>query len=183
MIPGGRSPATAIVTATRMLSDGRTHELLRNGFPAALRFRLELWRVGGFFDNLESSTSWNVLVRFDSYTKSYQIVRQRARDTEVPAAFPDRETAEAALEHAVPIALAPQRSGEAYYYNVVLDVETLSFSDLDELQRWLHGDLEPAARGRLNPVSALRRGIGSLVSRLLGGERRHYESRSVTFRG
>ena len=182
MIPGKSAPTGASVSAKRMLSDGRTHELLLNGFPAALRFRLELWRVGGLFDNLESSTPWNVLVRFDPYSKSYQIVRQRARDTEVPAAFATREAAEAALERAVTVSLAPLRGGENYYYNVVLDVETLSFSDLDELQRWLRGDLEPAAKGRLNPVSALRRGIGSLVSRMLGGERRHYEARSVAFR-
>jgi len=182
VIPAGNVPAGANVSAKRMLSDGRTHELLLNGFPMAMRFRLELWRVGGLFDNLESSTPWTVLVRFDPYAKSYQIVRQRARDTEVPAAFPERAAAEAALERAVPVALAPLRSGETYYYNVVLDVETLSFTDLDELERWLRGDLQPAARGRLNPVSALRRGIGSLVSRMLGGERRHYEARSASFR-
>lgn len=166
-----------------MLSDGRTHELLLNGFPVAMRFRLELWRVGGLFDNLESTTPWNVLVRFDPYTKSYQIVRRGERDTEVQAAFPGRDAAEAALERPVPVSLRPLRRGETYYYNVVLDVETLSFTDLDELERWLRGDLEPAAKGRLNPVSALRRGIGSLVSRMLGGERRHYEARSVAFRG
>ena len=166
-----------------MLSDGRTHELLLNGFSAALRFRLELWRSGNFFDKLDSAVTWTVLVRFDPYTKSYQIVRQRARDTEVSAAFPTRASAEAALERATLVSLPPRRGGETHYYNVVLDVETLQFSDLDELQRWLRGDLEPAARGRLNPVSALGRGIGSLVSRMLGGERRHYEARSVAFRG
>lgn len=177
------SPPVASVSARRMLSDGKTRELLLNGFHAAMRFRLELWRVGGFFDNLESASPWDVLVRYDAYTKTYQIVRRGARDTEVPAGFATLDAAEAALERPVPLQLAPLKRGEAYYYNVVVDVETLSFSDLDELQRWLRGDLQPAVRGRRDPVSTLRRGLGTLLSRMLGGERRHYEARSATFRG
>jgi hypothetical protein len=156
--------------------------LLLNGFSAALRFRLELWRAGNFFDKLDSAVTWTVLVRFDPYARSYQIVRQRARDTEVSVAYQDRAAVEAALDSIMLVSLPPRRRGETHYYNVVLDVATLEFSDLDELQRWLRGDLEPVARGRGNPVSALGRGIGSLLSRILGGERRHYEARSVTFR-
>ena len=166
-----------------MLSDGKTRELLLNGFPAALHFRLELWRVGGFFDNLESAAPWDVLVRYDAYSKTYQLVRRGSRDTEVPAGFASVEAAEAALATAVPVQLTPLKRGDSYYYNVVVDIETLSFSDLDELQRWLRGDLQPAVRGKRDPVSALRRGIEALLSRMLGGERRHYEARSVTFRG
>ena len=157
--------------------------MVNGGFPAALHFRLEVWRVGGFFDNLENATGWDVLVRYDAYSKQYQIVRRGARDTEVPAGFPDRASVEAALEKPWPVQLQPLPAGETYYYNHVLDVETLSFSDLDELQRWLRGDLQPAVRGKRDPVSAITKGIGTLFSRLLGGERRHYEARSVTFRG
>jgi hypothetical protein len=61
-------------------------------------------------------------------------------------------------------------------------VESLSVSDLDELQRWLRGELQPAVRGRRSPFSALREGFGTLLSRVLGGETRHFESRSGTFR-
>jgi hypothetical protein len=165
-----------------MLSDGKTRELLVNGFPAALRFRLELWREGRFFDNLEAATSWDVLVRYDAYSRTYQIVQRGERETEVPAGFTSVEAVEAALEQPVPKQLSPARSGEPYYYNVSADIESLSVSDLDELQRWLRGDLQPAVRGRRDPVSALRRGFGTLLSRMLGGERRHYEARSVTFR-
>lgn len=108
-----------------MLSDGRTHELLLNGFSAALHFRLELWRTGGLFDNLENSSAWDVLVRYDAYAKVYQIARRGVRETEVSAGFPTREAAEAALERAVAVNLAPLRRGENYYFNVVVDVETL----------------------------------------------------------
>ncbi len=172
----------ASVTAARMLSDSRTRELLDNGFPTALRFRLELWRVGGLFDNLESTSSWLVLVRYDPYTKAYQVVRQGTRDTEVPGEFATLAAAEEALGRPAPVRLPPRQAGDYYYYNVVLDVETLSVSDLDELQRWLRGDLQPAVRGKRDPVSALRRGIGTLLSRMLGGEKRHFEARSARFK-
>ncbi|HEX7939648.1 MAG TPA: hypothetical protein VF483_11735 [Gemmatimonadaceae bacterium] len=175
--------AGAAVTAKRLLSDGKTRELLLSGFTAVMHFRLELWRVGGLFDNLDTAAAWDVLVRYDAYSKTYQIARRSPRATEVSANIATADSAESALELPVPVPLAPLKSGAAYYYFVTVDVETLSVSDLDELQRWLRGDLQPAVRGKTDPVSALRRGIGTLLSRMLGGERRHYEARSVTFRG
>jgi hypothetical protein len=165
-----------------LLSDARTRELLRNGFPAALRFRLELWRVGGVFHELESATNWDVLVRYDPYTQHYQIVRRGNRETEVPDGFATLASVEERLALPNPVALTPRRPGTRYYYNVVLEIETLSVSDLDELQRWLRGELQPAVRGKRAPLSALSRGFGALLSRVLGGEKRHYEARSVTFR-
>jgi hypothetical protein len=68
------------------------------------------------------------------------------------------------------------------YYNVILTLEMVSVGDLDELQRWVNGDLRPAVRGQRNPGTALSRGARTLLSRLLGGERRTLESRSRTFR-
>ena len=174
-------PAGASVRAARMLQDATTRELLVSGFPAALRFRLELWRVGGMFDDLESSTGWQVLVRYDPYTKLYSVYRRDARVTEDIGSMSTLERAEAELERAFSVGLRPTRSGARYYYNVVVDVETLSVSDLDELNRWLKGELQPAVRGKRAPLSALRRGFGTLLSRVLGGDSRHYEARSGTF--
>jgi hypothetical protein len=176
-------PAGATVRAYRMLDDRQMRELLLNGFPAALRFRLELWRVGGLFDDIEGSTQWEMLVRYDPYSKQYLVVRrQGSGGLEDFGGFPTLQAAEAVMERAFPVALRPQRSGSRYYYNVVLDVETLSVSDLDELNRWLNGELKPAVRGKRAPLSALRRGLGTLLSRVLGGEKRHYEARSGAFR-
>lgn len=162
-------------------------ELLSNGFPAALRYRLELWRVGGLFDDLESTTVWEVLVRFDPYSQQYSVVRLHG-SKEAPTRRESVEglqslaAAEKVIDEPFPVALRPSKSDTRYYYNVVLDVETLSVSDLDELQRWLNGELQPAVRGKRAPLSALRRGFGTLLSRVLGGEKRHYEARSATFR-
>jgi hypothetical protein len=75
----------------------------------------------------------------------------------------------------------PKR-GQRTYYNLLLDVETLSLTDLDEVQRWLKGELQPAVHGQKNPGTAVTRGLRTIVVRLLGGEKRHYESRSGTFK-
>ena len=58
----------------------------------------------------------------------------------------------------------------------------LSVNDLDEVERWLRGELRPAVRGERNPGTAITRGLRSLVVGILGGENRHYEARSRTFR-
>lgn len=175
-------PAGASVVAARMLGDEKIRELLRNGFSAAMTFRLELWREGGMFDELEQSSSWNVLVRYDPYSQQYLAVRRHGPALQDFGGFPTLEAAEVELAKPFPVFLRPNRPGARYYYNVVLDVESLSVSDLDELQRWLRGELEPAVRGKRAPLSALRRGFATLLSRLLGGETRHYESRSGAFR-
>lgn len=162
-------------------------ELLANGFPAALRYRLELWRAEGMFDDLESTTDWEVLVRYDPYSQQYSVVRlhgskEQPTRRESVDGLPSLTAAEKVIDEPFPVNLRPGRPGTRYYYNVVLDVETLSVSDLDELQRWLNGELQPAVRGKRAPLSALRRGFGTLLSRVLGGEKRHYEARSTTFR-
>lgn len=179
---GTNSPPTgASVRAARMLRETNTRELLVSGFPTALRFRLELWRVGGLFDDIESATTWEALVRYDPYTRTYSVYRRGSRIAEDIGELATLDAAEAELEKPFPVPLRPGRPGARYYYNVSVDVETLSLSDLDELNRWLKGEFQPAVRGKRAPLSALRRGFGTLLSRVLGGNSRHYEARSGTF--
>jgi hypothetical protein len=178
-------PIGASVRASGMLRDPELLELLRNGFPAAMRFRLELWRVGGFFDEIEAAVQWNTLVSFQPYSQQYLAVRRQGSALEEDfGGFPTIEAVEArVLERPFDVALRPRRTGAEYYYNVILDVESLSVSDLDELQRWLRGEAKPAVRGKRSPLSALRQGFGTLISRVLGSETRHFESRSGKFTG
>lgn len=185
LLPSNSPPVGAAIRASGLLADAELQELLRNGFPAAMRFRLELWREGGMFDELEGDpVQWNMLVRYDPYTGQYMAVRRQGRSFEEDfGGFPTLAAVEAAvMDKPYPVLLKPRRAGSRYYYNVVVDVESLSVSDLDELQRWLRGELQPAVRGRRSPFSALREGFGTLLSRVLGGETRHFESRSGTFR-
>lgn len=169
------------VSAARLLRDKQMSDLIQNGFPAALRFRVELWRKGGLFDDLEDEIAWDVYVTYDPYEKAYKVVRTAGQQADNMGDFPTLADAEDAAERAYKVPLHPERAGKKYYYNVMLEVETLSLSDLDELQRWLRGELRPAVRGKGNPATALGRGIGTLMSRVLGGEKRHYERQSPTF--
>jgi len=57
----------------------------------------------------------------------------------------------------------------------------LSLRDLDEVERWLRGDLRPAIHGERNPGTAVTNGLRTLFLHLIGAQRRHYEARSKPF--
>ena len=166
---------------TGLLADAQLRDLVRNGFPARFSFRVELWSTGGFFNNLEASTNWDVIVRYDPLEKVYEVVRIAGNQAVALGRFADVDSAGYAVARPVRVPLnAPSRS--RYYYAATLDVEVLSLSDLDELERWLRGELRPAVSGRKNPGTALTRGVRTLVVRLLGGTKRHFEAKTGTFR-
>jgi hypothetical protein len=171
------------VRGINMLDDSQLRDLLRNGFPARFTFRVELWSAGGsLFNNLQASTTWDVIVRYDPLARTYQVIRIVGDRATSLGTFAD--PAEAAEAVGIPVKAplnAPSR--DRYYYNTVLDVEVLSLSDLDELERWLRGELRPAIRRPAQTGTAVTRGIRTLVVRLLGGTKRHYEARTGTFRG
>lgn len=169
------------VRGSDLLNDAQLRDLVRNGFPARFSFRVELWSSGGFFNSLAASTAWDVIVRYDPLEKVYEVVRIAGNQAVSLGKFPDVESAGGAVGRPVRAPLnAPSRS--RYYYAATLDVEVLSLSDLDELERWLRGELKPAVSGRRNPGTALTRGVRTLVVRLLGGTKRHYEAKTGTFR-
>lgn len=182
--PAGNAWAEAppAVSSSGLLTDGAMRDLLSNGFPARLHYRLERWVSGRWFDDLKSSFDWDVILKYDVLGKKYQVVRVVNRKVESLGDFATLDAAETAAEAPYSPAISLPGKGQRGYYNLLLDVETLSLSDLDEVQRWLRGELKPAVRGKRNPGTALGRGVRTLVVRLLGGEKRHYEARTGTFR-
>ena len=102
--------------------------------------------------------------------------------TIIAGEFETLEDASSALEAPYKTTIPLPKKGQRGYYNLLLDVETLSLSDLDEVERWLRGELKPAVSGKKNPGTAVGRGVRTLVVRLLGGEKRHYEARTGMFR-
>lgn len=184
-ILAGSSDATAEsprVAVGAVLASSETRELVRAGFPAQLRFKLELWREGGLFWDLESAVTWDVVVAYDPAAQLYRVRRRMGSQVTDLGGFATLTSAQEAMARQFAVALRPSRRGRRYYYDLTLDVETLSVSDLDQLERWLRGELRPAVKGDNNPASALGNGVRTLVTRVLGGERRHYEVRSVRFR-
>jgi hypothetical protein len=170
------------VRALRVLSDGRLRDLLRNGFPARLHWRVEVWSTRGWFDDLKGAVEWDVIVRYEPLERRYEIVRIDAEGNPTPLGRTENfANVEAIIERPQQPPVLPPRRRDRVYYNVALDVEMLSVSDLDEVERWLRGELRPAVRGQRNPGTAVTRGVRTVVARLLGAEKRHYEERSVRF--
>jgi hypothetical protein len=166
---------TPTVTTTNLFGDPDMRDLVRSGFPASLRFRLELWRVGGLFNDLEGQREWELIVQYDPTAQRYRVVQRQAGRLDDLGSFATLSTAQAVLERPTRILLAPEREGARYYYNLTLTVEALSVSDMDQLERWLRG-----VRGG-TAVSAVGSGMRTLMLRMLGGEKRVYDKRSVTF--
>ena len=107
-----------------------------------------------------------------------QVQSERAFSLGRFAALADAERA-IGRANAAPV-IAP-RSSRRQYYQAALTVEVLSEKDIDEVARWLQGDIQPGLTGRANPASALSRGIRTLATRLLGGEKTQYEFTSARF--
>jgi len=170
------------VRARAILTDPYLRELLENGFPARLHYRVELWADGRFFDELQRSAEWEVRVVSRGTQQRFEVIQIVGQRPLSLGAFVRLEDADAAASRPVRVPIQAPAEDRRFYYLVTLEVEALSVSDLDEVNRWLSGDLSPAVRGERNPGSALGRGIRSLASRRLGGERREYEEQSPTFR-
>lgn len=171
------------VRAVDVISDDATRGLLESGFPTRLHFRVELWSAGRVFDQLRDSREWDVFVYYDALGKRYRVVRVEGEGDVVTSvgqfgAFADMVHE---VERASTVPLRPRPQRDRQYYIAVLDVETLSVSDLDEVGRWLRGEMQPAVSGRGNPGTALGRGLRRLFVRLLGAERRNLQSRTPTF--
>lgn len=164
-----------MVTTTGLFGDRDMRDLVRSGFPASLRFRLELWRPGGLFNDLEARQEWELIIQYDPTGQRYRVVRRQGGRMEDLGSFATLSTAQAVLERPLRITLLPQRAGRRYYYNYALDIEALSVSDMDQLERWLRG-----VRGT-TAANAVGSGVRTLMLRMLGGENRHYEKRSSTF--
>jgi len=183
-LPGAVTLASEgpLVRCVSVVSDDRLRDLLRNGFPARLHFRIELWSSGGWLNDLERSAEWDMIVRYDPLDRTYRVARI-VGDVVVPLGqFEQFADAETAIERPFRAPITARR-GKRGYYNVVLDVETISLTELDEVERWLRGELRPAVRGQTNPVKPVTKGLRTVFVRLIGGERRHYELRSAAFRG
>lgn len=176
---GEEGPA---VRATNVLGERKVRDLLRNGFPARLHFRVELWTTGGTFNSRLRATEWDVVLRRDALRDRFDAVRVAGDSVTQLGSFDQFNDVVAELERPYRPRITGEKGRGRQYYNVTLELEMMSVSDLDEVERWLRGEFRPAVRGKRNPGTALGRGARTLLVRLLGGESRTIETRSRTFR-
>ncbi len=123
-------------------------------------------------DDIAATAQWDVIVRYDALSKLFQVYRIAGKRTTSLGAFDDIKQADAVLGIPFPAPISPPRRGKRSYYTLVLDIETLSLTELDEVEQWLRGELKPAVRGEKNPGTAVSRGVRTVMVRLLGGEKR-----------
>ena len=171
---------TPRVRSTGLLADGKFVGLMRSGFPLRLHYRLELWKVRtGWFDQFVREVSWDAVARNDPLADDFVLIRQGGAVSRY--ATPDELSA--ALEIPYTVTLRPtSTSGGRYYFVARLEVTTLNDTDLQELQRWLSGDVGPAVSGEGNFGQALARGAQRVLVRLAGLPRQRLEARSPTIR-
>lgn len=148
---------------------------LQSGLPVRVRVVTELWR-SRTFDALEGRHDWRATVRLDPLSLRYLVETSDGETIEVPSA----SAAVSFLQGELAPRLRPDRPGR-FYYLARMEVETLSLSDLDELRRWLRGDLGAAVEGRDEVGSALGRGLRRLMVRALRLPVQRYEVRTPVF--
>lgn len=174
--PGSGSP---VVRATGLLRDGVFAGALRDGFPVRFLFRLELWRASRLWDRLEREQNWLALAQLDPLSGVYSLTRSGG-DEEQYASIEALAQA-LAVEYTVELPLPARGSGARYYYVATLAIESLSLSELEEVERWLRGDLGRAITREGDVGGALERGARRLLIRFSGLPHRRLEARSPTF--
>jgi hypothetical protein len=166
------------VRSTGLLSDGKFVGLMRSGFPLRLHYRLELWKVrSSWFDQFVREVSWDGVARNDPLADDFVLIRQGGTISRYATA----EELAAALDIPYVVTLRPSDNGR-YYFIARLEVTTLNDTDLQELSRWLSGDVGPAVSSGENFGDALARGAQRVLVRLAGLPRQQLEARSPTFR-
>jgi hypothetical protein len=170
------------VVVRNVFADTRSGDLLASGFPGRVSVTVELWRRRWLFDELLSSVSWQRVVKYDPLSKTYLVGRIVA-DSSVAEQGGYQSLGEVRRAMSAPVhaPLPAPRGRSGLYYTASVTIETFNSNDLAELQRWLSGDVQPAIQGKKSPISALSRGILTLGSRMLGGDVKRAEGRSVVF--
>lgn len=178
--PGARATESPFIRSSGLLRAPMA-DLLRSGFPARIRYKIERWAIGGWADDLKATREWNVIVRYDQLARVFRVMRV-FRGTATPLGESTTIAgADSLVARLTRTPMPPPRRGERSYYTLAIELEMLSLGDLDELEHWLRGEFRPAVRGERNPGTALTRGLRTVLVRLLGGEKRRYEARSPTF--
>ncbi|MHB1191580.1 MAG: DUF4390 domain-containing protein [Longimicrobiales bacterium] len=150
---------------------------LHSGLPLRVQVRAELWK-DGFFDSQRGRGEWRASVVYDPLERRYRVATGGEGATEL--SVDSLSAARDALQAAFAVPLRPFEEGR-YYYLGQVEIETLSLSDLDELQRWLRGDLATSAGGEGEMGTAVERGFHRVVVRVLGIPVRRYRVRTQPF--
>jgi hypothetical protein len=166
----------ARVRTERLMADGIAAGALRQGFSARFTVRLGLWRDGRFVDREERSAAWENVVLLDPVAGRYELIRS----TGGVERFTSLDRLDEALAIPVLVELAPSQPDGRYYFAAAVEMTTLSVSEVEEIERWLRGDLSRAVTERGDVGDALGRGARLVLVRLSGLPSRRLETRTPT---
>ncbi len=166
-----------VVRAEQLLQDRVFDGALQNGFPVRYHFRLELWKKAFLFDRFQGDAEWDELVRLDPLSGEYDLIRSGGTVEH----FTSMDNVSRALATPFTVDLLPPPGEGSYYYIATLDIESLSEGELEEVERWLRGDMGPAIAQRGNLGDALASGARRLLIRFSGLPRRRLEARTAAF--
>lgn len=164
-----------VVELGALLEDRALANAIHEGLPLRISVDAELW-ADRFFDSEEGRESWKASVLYDPVTLRYEV---QVGDDELER-FRTLDAARERLQAAFHLDLRPSRPGR-YYYLASVEMATLSLSDLEELRRWLSGDLAPAVGGDAGVDGAMARGVRRLFVRALGLPTRRVRLRTEAF--
>lgn len=165
-----------MLTLGSSLDDPALVEAVRSGLPLRLRFTLELWR-DELFDDLVQRVEWTLVLQYEPLRRRFRVLGDD------PDSIPEFDTYAAAREalERPDIPAMRQPSGGRFYYLAALEMETLSLSDLEELENWLRGELQPAVQGSGSVTGAVGRGLKRILIRVLDLPVRRFAARSAKF--
>jgi len=158
-----------------LLADGGLARSLDAGLPLRFQLVTELWR-DGWIDSQVGRHEWRATIRFDPIGRIYTV--ETGDGVVLHAGTP--ADASGLLSSQVVVPLRPSVPAR-YYYLARLEVETLSLSDLEELRRWLRGELAPAIGQESDVGGAFGRGLRRLLIRVLGLPAQRLQARTPAF--
>lgn len=161
-----------------VLREQQLERAARSGVPVRVRVRVELWR-DRFVDQLVDTAGWSTVIVYEPIGEQFFVRSLPARGG--ARRFDSFTAARSAVENEQLLAMRPEEPGR-YYYTTSLQIETLSLSDLEELERWLQGELQPAVSGQRSVPAALGQGAKRLMLRFLDLPQRRIDARSERFR-
>ncbi|MEQ9569130.1 MAG: DUF4390 domain-containing protein [Longimicrobiales bacterium] len=164
-----------VVELGALLEDRALANAIHEGLPLRISVDAELW-ADRFFDSEEGREQWKASVLYDPVTLRYEV---QVGDAAIER-FRTLAEARTHLQSAFDLDLRPARPGR-YYYLATVEMATLSLSDLEELRRWLSGDLAPAVGGDADVDGAVARGVRRLFVRALGLPTRRVRLRTEAF--
>jgi hypothetical protein len=169
--------APAVVTSNILTSDDEEN-LIRRGFPAAMKYVVELWPAAGFTNRAVSSAAWSVVVAYDPLEKKFKVARFTTPDgVQSLGTFAEFGEVRALLQRPYQPRIRTTSVAGRYYYAASLDVERITDNDFAEMRSWLGTALAPER----SPSGAFLSFLGSFVRRLIGAEKRRYTVQSSVF--